>query len=85
MALSIKNEELEALARELSQKTGENITETILLSLKERFMRINKKKSSTITLSEELLEIAKRCKKLKVKDKRTADQIIGYNNKGLPE
>lgn|GEM_PF-4962947 len=39
MALSIKNPEVERLARELAAKTGESITDAVLLSLRERLIR----------------------------------------------
>jgi antitoxin VapB len=39
MALSIKTEEADRLARELSRLTGESMTETVTKSLKERLER----------------------------------------------
>ena len=39
MALSIKNQEANRLARELAALTGESLTETIVLSLRERLER----------------------------------------------
>jgi antitoxin VapB len=39
MALSIKTEEADRLARELSQLTGESMTEAVTKSLKERLVR----------------------------------------------
>lgn len=83
MALSIKNIELEQLARELSKLTGDNITEVILSALKEKFMKINKKQVGNKTLAKELTEIANRCSKLKLKDKRTAEQILAYDKEGI--
>lgn len=39
MALSIKSEEADALARELSRLTGESLTDTVTESLRERLDR----------------------------------------------
>lgn len=39
MALSIKNDEADSLARELSRLTGETLTETVTGSLRERLDR----------------------------------------------
>lgn len=39
MALSIKNSEVDRLARELAELTGENLTEAISKALKERLER----------------------------------------------
>ena len=36
-------------------------------------------------LAEELLAIGKRCAALPLLDKRSAEQILGYNAQGLPE
>ena len=39
MALNLKNEETERLARELAEKTGESLTTAVTLALKERLER----------------------------------------------
>jgi hypothetical protein len=36
-------------------------------------------------MAEELLKISKRCRALPDKDKRPADEILGYNAAGAPE
>ena len=35
-------------------------------------------------LSDELLKIARRCARLPLKDPRSADEILGYDERGLP-
>src|SRR5882672_8101158 len=57
MALSIKTEEADRLARELSRLTGESMTETVTKSLKERLDREKKarpKKRTKKEVQEEL-------------------------------
>ena len=40
MPLSIRNSEVERLARALSRLTGEGLTQTILQALRERYQRV---------------------------------------------
>ena len=42
MALSLKNQETERLARELARQTGENLTTAVTLAIKERLERQNR-------------------------------------------
>ncbi len=80
MALSVKNEEADRLARQLVDATGESITEAVLVSLRERLERERNrpKVGSRLTrLAEELAAYA-------VLDARPADQILGYDDSGLP-
>ncbi len=42
MALSLKNEETERLARELARQTGESLTQAVTLAVKERLERQQK-------------------------------------------
>ncbi len=83
MALSIKNPEAEHLARELANKTGESITEAILKALRERLQRMTGRRRP-MGLADQLDEIAKRCAELPVIDGRREDEILGYDEKGLP-
>lgn len=46
MALSLKNEETERLARELARRTGESLTVAVTVALKERLERQEKEKKS---------------------------------------
>jgi len=43
------------------------------------------KKHQQIDLKSELLAIGKRCATLPVLDKRSPEEIIGYNQYGIPE
>lgn len=83
MALSVKNPEAERLARELAKKTGESMTEAILKSLRERLQRVAGR-GRPIGLADQLDEIAKRCADLPIVDARSDDEILGYDEKGLP-
>jgi antitoxin VapB len=83
MALSIKNPEADRLARELAELTGEGLTEAVINALKERLRR-ERGRVDPVALREELAHIRERCSRLPVQDDRPADEIIGYDDKGVP-
>ncbi len=82
MALSIKHPEADRLAREVAKATGESLTAAVVQSLRERLARVRRARGPR--LSDELLKIASRCSRLPVKDARTEDEILGYDEHGLP-
>lgn len=83
MPLSIKHPEADRLARELAARTGESLTEAVIKALKERLQR-EAGKARVRRLSDELGRIGARCAALPVLDDRAADEIIGYDEDGLP-
>ena len=83
MALSIKHPEADRLARELSKRTGEGLTEAVVKALRERLAR-EQQRIRGRRLSDELLAIGERCAALPVLDGRTADDVLGYDEYGLP-
>lgn len=83
MALNIKNSEAGQLARELARTTGESLTEAVIHALRERLEREAERHSET-TLREEIWRIQERVARLPVLDPRSADEIIGYDEYGLP-
>ena len=83
MALSIKHPEADRLARELARSTGEGITEAVINALRERLAR-QKRRRRGRRLSEELRAIGERVAALPVLDPRTSDEILDYDERGLP-
>lgn len=83
MALSIKDPETERLARALSQLTGENITTATKRAIKERLRRLGGQ-SRRATLLEDMAEIRRRWSEMRVADDRSPDEILGYDEHGLP-
>jgi antitoxin VapB len=83
MPLSIKDPETERLARDLAHRTGETITIATKRALEERLRRIGGTRQKTVLL-EDLAAIRRRCAKLQVMDNRAPDDIIGYDERGLP-
>ncbi|HET6520963.1 MAG TPA: type II toxin-antitoxin system VapB family antitoxin [Geminicoccaceae bacterium] len=83
MALNIKSAKADRLARTLAARTGETITQAVERALEERLMREEGRRASP-SLEEEILEIARRCASLPDLDTRSADEILGYDENGLP-
>jgi antitoxin VapB len=84
MALSLKHPEADRLARELADSTGEGITEAVITALRERLARLKKRRRSGRPLSEELRAIGERVAAMPVLDSRSPDEILGYDDRGLP-
>jgi antitoxin VapB len=83
MAISIKNLEVERLAREIADKTGESLTGAIQRALQERLDRLKRERRSQIVVGQ-LQEILRRVDQLPILDSRSPDQILGYDEEGLP-
>lgn len=82
MAFNIKDAEADRLVRELAKRTGETLTEAIVVSVRERLGRI--RATPGPSLAGEIGRIAKRCGSRPVRDPRTSDVILGYDDAGLP-
>lgn len=83
MALSLKDPEADRLAREVAARTGETLTRAIVVALRERLARLRARPRRR-PLSEELREIGERCAARPTLDDRTDDEILGYDENGLP-
>lgn len=83
MALSFKDPEVDRLAREVAARTGETLTTAVAIALKERLARL-RGRSRRRPLRDELRDIGRRCAALPTLDDRPADEILGYNDHGLP-
>lgn len=82
MALSIKNPEVERLARELAAKTGESMTDAVLIALRDRMDRETRRRDGQRL--RRLMRLADEMARLPTLDTRSADEIIGYDEHGLP-
>jgi antitoxin VapB len=83
MAINIKSIQAERLAREVAVKTGESLTGAIQRALEERLERLKQQRRSQIVLSQ-LEDILRRVDRLPILDSRTSDEILGYDEQGLP-
>ncbi len=82
MALSIKDGETDRLARTLAAATGETLTEAIRRALRERLERQTLRSRGRI--GAEIRGIQERLARLPVQDERSPEQILGYDDHGLP-
>lgn len=83
MPISIKNAEAEQLARELAKETGETITEVVKRSLQDRLQRVRGRRHAK-GLPEQVADILQRMDALPTLDERTEDEILGYDQGGIP-
>ncbi|MEM5787541.1 MAG: type II toxin-antitoxin system VapB family antitoxin [Syntrophobacteraceae bacterium] len=83
MALSIRNPRAEKLARQIAAESGESLTEVIIHALEDRLQRLKGRRTAT-DVAEEIIKISRRCRALPDKDHRGADEILGYDERGLP-
>lgn len=79
MVLSIKNAKADQLARDLAALTGESITDVVVSSLEARLEMEHRRRRQ-----HSLEDIVQRFRLLPVLDARTPDDIIGYDEVGLP-
>jgi antitoxin VapB len=84
MAISLKDPETDRLAREVAALTGETLTETVRRALAERLERERRKRRTERGLAERLDKIARHCAALPDLDARSADEIVGYDEHGIP-
>jgi len=84
MALSIKHPEADRLARELSAATGETLTEAVMNALRERLEHQRGKRPAPRSTQQILDEARQRLARLPVRDRRSAEEILGYDEHGLP-
>jgi len=83
MALSIKHPEADRLARELARQTGESLTEAVLNALRERLKR-EQGNGDAARVLEEFRAIRERMARYPVLDHRSPDEILGYDENGIP-
>ena len=83
MPLSIKDPEADRLARDLAAATGETLTKAVREALRERLRRVEGR-GEPRQLRERLREIGERCAALPVLDSRSPDEILGYDDSGVP-
>jgi antitoxin VapB len=83
MPLNIKDPATEKSVRELAAVTGETVTAAVRRAAEERLQRVRRKHAGR-SLAAEILEIGRRCAALPDLDRRGADEILGYDEAGLP-
>jgi antitoxin VapB len=82
MALNIKDEAADRLARELAAETGESITTAVTVAVRERLERLRGAVPRERRRAE-LARISQRSARRRVLDRRSAEEILGYGPDGL--
>jgi antitoxin VapB len=82
MALNIKDPEADRLVRRRATLTGESITLAVKTAVRDRIEREERMRGKASV--EELLAIARRIAEAPNRDDRTDDEILGYDERGLP-
>lgn len=83
MALSFKDEETDRLARDVAKLTGESLTVAVRRALRERLERERLRLGEASGIADRLLAIGRHCASLPDLDRRTPDEIIGYDATGM--
>ena len=83
MALNIKDSETDRLARELARATGMSITSAVNQALRDSIKRAARQHRGKRRM-QEIEAILKRIDALPVLDSRSPDEILGYDENGLP-
>lgn len=83
MAFSIKNPKADRLARKVARLTGASLTTAVTESLQQRLDQIERSRGGR-RLADRLDAIAKRCAALPDLDTRSANDILGCDEHGLP-
>lgn len=79
--MNIKSQRAHDLARELAGLTGDSMTSAVEVALREAVAR---RRPAVEAKRAMLGRIAEHCARLPVRDDRTPDEIIGYDDAGLP-
>jgi antitoxin VapB len=82
--LNIKDPEAHELAVELAQRTGQSLTQVVKDALRDRLNREKAQSLNQERLIQRVLELAKRASSRPVLDPRSAEEILGYDEFGVP-
>lgn len=82
MEIIIKNPDTEAKIRKLARQTGKSLTAAVERAVDERLQRLPRRKGRIDR--KKLAELLAYFNSLPVDDHRAPDQIIGYDERGVP-
>ena len=82
--MTIASPEVEKLASEVAKETGETPAQAVIRALEERLARLRRGRDAAKTL-QVIMEISRRCGALTDLERRSPDEILGYNEMGVPD
>lgn len=82
MALTIQHREAEQLARVLAERTGQSIEQAVINALRESLAR--EPEPRPVRQQSALMAIGRACATLPDHDTRSADEVLGYDQDGVP-
>lgn len=83
MALNIKSDETHRLASELAHETGTTLTDAVTKAIRDSLAR-TRTHADTEALLSEVAELQRFVAELPDRDTRDPDEILGYDESGLP-
>ena len=85
MGVIIKNPTTEKKIRRLAKRTGETLTQAVERAVDERLARLPARRKKGRIDRAKLAELLAYFDSMPVDDPRSPDEIIGYNDNGVPE
>jgi antitoxin VapB len=82
--LNIKDPEVYQLARQLAALTGQTLTDTVRTALREQLSRTRNAQPDQLCI-DKLREISDRCAARPIVDRRSNDELVGYDKFGIPK
>jgi antitoxin VapB len=83
MPLSIKNPRTEELARELAARAGESVTQAVTEAVRER-LKAFRAPGTAVRSRQRVDRLLREFDALPELDSREPDEILGYDEQGLP-
>jgi antitoxin VapB len=83
MALRIRHPEADRLARRLAEATGKSLTEVVIEALRDKWEQ-EQRRATFPRLNDEIMTVSRRAGALPRRTGHSADDILGYDERGLP-
>jgi antitoxin VapB len=84
MSLIIDHPDADRLAHELMDHTGETLNQAVVNALRQQLQQERAKKQAAVNLKQQILAIGQECANLPLLDSRPVEEILGYDEIGVP-
>ena len=84
MVLIIKDPEADRLARAVANRTGETLTQVVINALRDRLSRKERSQDDVESRVADAMEIGRHCASLPLLDRHPSEEVLGYDENGLP-